>query len=397
MKILSLVYEYPPVGGGGATVARALNEALVQMGESVDVVTSAMPDLAREETVGGVHIHRAACWRRHRHYTTTLELATTLLPAYRLAAALIRKRRPDLIHVHFVFPSGILAYLLARRFGIPYVLTAHGSDIPGYNPDRFAIPHLVLRGLWRRIVRNAAAVTSPSDFLAGLIRRNLRVPIDIVPNGYSPENRPAAEKRNLVLVVSRLFPRKGVQHFIESVHKLQCDWEFVVAGDGPYMQTLRQMARNSHTSVRFVGFVDKNELHSLYQQARILVFPSIRENFPMVLLEAMDAGCAIITTDAEGCAEVVGSAGIVVKAGNPLEIRAALTRLMKDPQYRNEISSRALERVRLFRWEVIAQLYRAVFSRITKLPLTAPPPVPPAARAREPRARQRRLARERAS
>ena len=397
MKILSLVYEYPPLGGGGAAVAAALNETLVEMGESVDVVTSAMRGLAREETVRGVRVHRAACWRKHRHYTTTLELATTLLPAYRKAAALIRERRPDLIHVHFVFPSGVLAYLLSRRFGIPYVLTAHGSDIPGYNPDRFAIPHILLRSLWRRIVRNAAAVTSPSEFLAGLIRRHIDVPIDIVPNGYSPTFHPSREKRNLVLVVSRLFPRKGVQHFIESVRRLHNDWEFVVAGDGPYLESLKQLALESNDRIRFVGFVDKTTLHGLYQEARILVFPSIRENFPMVLLEAMDSGCAVITTDAEGCAEVVGDAGIVVKAGNPREIRAALTELMENAERRNQLSQHALERVRLFRWARIAGLYREVFSRVTKLPLLAPPPVPPGARSRELPTKEPQLARRQAS
>ena len=366
MKILSLTYEYPPIGGGGSVVASALNEQLVRAGHQVQVVTSAMPGLAETEVVRGVTVHRTVCWRRHRHFTTSLELATTLLPAYRRAAKVIEELRPDILHTHFVFPSGVLAWLLSRRYGIPYVLTAHGSDIPGYNPDRFGLLHALLKPVWRKIVASAAAITSPSRFLAELIQVNTRVPVEVVPNGFSPAIRPSVAKRNLVLVVARLFPRKGVQHFIEAAQSMSSDWEFVVAGDGPYMETLKHQAKSLNCPVRFVGFVDKTVLYGLYQEARIFVFPSLRENFPMVLLEAMDAGCAVITTDAEGCAEVVGDAGIVVQAGSPRQIRSALEHLMADPERRNELSRLARKRAQWFRWPRIADIYRLVFLSVTE-------------------------------
>ena len=98
---------------------------------------------------------------------------TTLIPAYRLASQLIEMERPDLIHVHFALPSGLVAYQLSRRFNIPYVLTVHGSDIPGYNPDRFTWSHRIAGPFWRRVVKGAAVVTSPSEFLARLLRQHL--------------------------------------------------------------------------------------------------------------------------------------------------------------------------------------------------------------------------------
>ena len=169
MKILSLTYEYPPIGGGGSNVAAAVNEELVRMGDDVTVLTSGMKALPAEETVEGVVVHRTACVRRHRHYTTAAELLTTLLPTYRRGAQLIRAIKPDVIHTHFILPSGPLARALSERFNVPYVLTAHGSDVPGYNPDRFGLMHQMLKPAWRRIVEGASSVTSPSRFLAGLI------------------------------------------------------------------------------------------------------------------------------------------------------------------------------------------------------------------------------------
>lgn len=364
MRILSLTYEYPPIGGGGGVVAAALNAALVAEGHQVDVVTSSMPDLDREEEVDGVHVHRTPCWRRHRHYSTAPELATTLWPAFSAANRLMVRQPPDVIHTHFVLPSGIVARALASKHDIPYVLTAHGSDIPGYNPDRFGFLHTLLAPMWRKVMRDAAAVTSPSRFLSGLIHRHLDVPVQIVPNGYHPGSVLGLPKRNLVLVVARLFPRKGVQHFIDAAAALGGDWELVVAGDGPYRGELQERATRAGAKVRFVGFLGRAELHSLYEQARIFVFPSIRENFPMVLLEAMDAGCAVITTDAEGCAEVVGDAGLVIGKGDPTALRTAMLALMSDEQRCEALSMLARDRALQFRWPRIGSQFGDLFATV---------------------------------
>jgi L-malate glycosyltransferase len=366
MRILSITYEYPPIGGGGGVVAAALNAQLVARGHTVEVVTSAMKGLPRADIVAGVSVHRARCWRRHRHYSTAPELLTTLPSMYALANQVIRRNPPDLIHAHFAMPSGVVARMLSVKHGIPYVITAHGSDIPGYNPDRFQVLHRLLTPAWRRVLRDASAVTSPSQFLADLINRSLSMPIRVIPNGYEPEMSIGRAKRNLVLVVARLFPRKGVQHFIDSVGALGTDWEMVIAGDGPYMGALRQRASQAQASVRFAGFLPKQELRGLYEEARILVFPSIRENFPMVLLEGMDAGCAVITTDAEGCAEVVGDTGIVIEKGSSGPLRAALLNLMSDAARCDELAQAAMERVKQFRWQRIALQFEEVFEGVIR-------------------------------
>jgi glycosyltransferase involved in cell wall biosynthesis len=297
-----------------------------------------------------------------------------------------------LIHTHFAFPSGLVARALSARHGIPYVLTAHGSDIPGYNPDRFGVLHRVLAPLWRGVMRNAAAVVSPSQFLAGLIRTHVDVQVQVIANGYNPDapSAPGLDghsseanlprpKRNLVLVVARLFPRKGVQHFIDSVAALGADWELVVAGDGPYLPELRARAASANARIRFAGFIGKAELRALYEEARILVFPSIRENFPMVLLEGMDAGCAVITTDAEGCAEVVGNAGVVIERGKSAPLRAALLELMNDPGRCETLGALAMARAERFRWPRIAGHYGSLFDAVARrVPLRSLALDPPA-------------------
>jgi glycosyltransferase involved in cell wall biosynthesis len=375
MRILTLSYEYPPIGGGGSVVASSLNEMLVHLGDEVEVVTSRMRGLADEELIEGVRIHRARCVRRYPHYTTTAELATTLLPAYWRAMRVAREFNPQLIHAHFAVPSGIVARAISKRFHLPYVLTAHGSDIPGYNPDRFQLAHRFLPAVWRRVLSDASVVTSPSHFLAGMIRDRIDLPVEIIPNGYSPAPRQGRAKRKLVLAVARLFPRKGIQHLIDALCGLDTDWEFIVAGDGPYMDTLRRQATQARVPIRFAGFLDRTALRALYEEASIMVFPSIRENFPMVLLEAMDAGCAIVSTDADGCAEVVADTAVTVRCADPVQIRAALERLMHDPRERESLARAARHRVRQFRWPVVADRYRRLFADVLGIEATLPPGV----------------------
>lgn len=366
LKILCVNYEYPPIGGGGASAARGLAESLVRSGHQVDCVTSRFQDLPEQDAVNGVSVHRVRCVRRNRHYTGLLELITQVLPSYRKALALTRAGNYDINHTHFIIPSGLTSYLLWKRTGLPYVITAHGSDVPGYNPDRFSFAHWLLQPLWHRIVANAAMVISPSEFLRDLILKQVDVPIEVIPNGADlPEALTPTIKRNQILVVARMFERKGVQYFLEAIRDLDTDWEVLIAGDGPYMGALKEQAKGVRPQVRFLGFIGRQDLDQIYAQTKIFVFPSIQENFPVVLLEAMHAGCAIITTDADGCAEVVGDTGLTTRVRSAVDIRQALDRLLQDEAEITRLGQKAMERVKLFSRERIAARHENVFQRLT--------------------------------
>ena len=90
---------------------------------------------------------------------------------------------------------------------------------------------------------------------------------------------------------------------------------------------------------------DSQELRDLYETAPLFVFTSEAEKFPIVLLEAMIAGAAIITTSGTGCAEVVGDAALLVPPKDPNAIRAALDKLIADPDLVARLGVAARERV----------------------------------------------------
>jgi glycosyltransferase involved in cell wall biosynthesis len=364
MNILCMNYEYPPVGGGGGTACKDLAERLAGFGHRIDVVTSAFENLPWEETVNGVRLHRVRCVRRRQHYVTTPEMLTQILSSRNEARRLMSQYRYALNHTHFIVPSGLASYLLWRETGLPYVITIHGSDVPGYNPDRFRFIHKLIAPVWRRILRNAACVVSPSRYLQGLLQQQIDLETEIIPNGidFPPARHP--RKENRILLVTRMFERKGVQFFLEAIRNLTTDWEISIAGDGPYLPRLRELARDMRPRIDFLGFIRGTQLTDLYHSAKVFVFPSCQENFPVVLLEAMSAGCAVITTSASGCAEVVEDAAIQVPPADPPALRRAVERVLHDDEEIERLSRRGLERVDRFRSETVARRYEQLFRRL---------------------------------
>jgi glycosyltransferase involved in cell wall biosynthesis len=373
VRILTLCYEFPPIGGGGSRVVSGLSSELVRTGHEVDLVTMRFGDQPRREVVDGVRVFRADCIRRSPSICSPPEMATYLARALPLAVGLARQNRYDLVHAHFVFADGVLAWALKRLTGLCYIITAHGSDVPGFNPDRFAIAHRLLRPAWQRVVAGAEAIVAPSANLATLIRRVRPAarPV-IIPNGIDPDAlRADRPRRRRILVVTRLFERKGVQYVLQALAGLPHDHEVHVVGTGPHLPALTALARELSLDVQFHGWLEpaSGQLAALYETATIFVFPSDVENFPMVLLEAMAAGLAIITTRGTGCDEVVGDTGILVDPGDVPALRAAIAALTRDPQ-RCEILGRAARQrlVSQFSWASVARRYAGLYRAVLNLP-----------------------------
>ena len=106
MRILTLSYEYPPLGGGGAKVVFGLSRELARLGHEIDIVTMGYGDLARQESSGGVTIHRLRQTRHDNTICHTSEMIRHELRALPTVLRLIKQNNYDLNHSHFIFPDG---------------------------------------------------------------------------------------------------------------------------------------------------------------------------------------------------------------------------------------------------------------------------------------------------
>lgn len=358
MRILMLNYEYPPLGGGAAPVTKSISEKLVELHHDVDVLTMGFQDLNKEELINGVHIIRVPSFRKNLVTCNTGEMVTYCCSVWKTLHALLKKNRYDINHTHFIIPTGIVSYLYKSQ--IPYIITAHGSDVPGYNPDRFGFQHIISRPIWRRVVTGSSCITSPSNYLKELIQQNTHYPrIQVIPNGINSDLYNPKEKENKILVVSRLLKRKGIQHVIEAMQGIR-DYQLVICGDGPYRYELEQKVKkmNLDNTVKFLGYVENEQLKREYETASIFILPSASENFPMVYLEAMASGCAVIASNDTGCPETVGDAGLFVQPGNVEGIHNTLSFLIQNDDLIKKLGVRGRNRVKNeFNWNTITKQY----------------------------------------
>ena len=360
MKILMLNHEFPPVGGGASPVTLELAAQLVRMEHSVDVVTMHWGDLPRHERLHGIEVYRTWSIRKKADISRTHELATYLPGALFKTLSLVKRNRHDVIHCHFIVPGGPLARVVGSLTRTPFLITCHGTDVPSHNPDRFVLMHTLISPAWRHIARTAGALVSPSAALRDSILRHCpQANVKIIPNGIHVEALAPVEKARRIVMCSRMFAFKGFQYAIAAIRDLELDWQVDVIGEGPYLSELKRLAQGSKTPITFWGWLDKEDpqFRKLFREGAIFVFPSEAENFPTVLLEALAAGMAIVTSDAGGCPEVVGEAGILIKPKDTEAIRDSVLRLVQSSDERARLSQAALARVQQFSWESIANRY----------------------------------------
>ena len=342
MNILVLNYEYPPLGGGAAPVCRDLVIALGQKGHQITVVTMGYPGLPEYEASDLVEIYRLKCLRKKEHSCMPWEQYTYILAAKQFLKEHLRTHHYDVCHAHFVIPTGPVAAWARRRFGIPYIITAHGSDVEGHNETTYIkVMHWLLRPVWRRTVSGAQVVAAPSDYLMKLMSRGLKNGNYVkIPNGLDIEkySSDSTEKKKCILLMGRMQITKNFQTVFRAVSMIPpdqwSDWQIDVLGDGPYMGTMQALCRELRidTRVHFHGWIENGSSGQLsfLQCSAVYISASHFENCPMAVLEAAAAGCRLLLSDIEGHRQFFrGSDELFFPADDAEKLAQALTRLLR--------------------------------------------------------------------
>lgn len=381
MNILILNYEFPPLGGGASPVSYEIGKELVRHGHVVHVLTMGRRGLPCEETVEGIRVHRVPALRAKVETCETHEMLTYVISAIVRLPRLLRRQRFDVVHCHFLIPTGPVALWLKRFYGLPFIVTAHGSDIPGYNPDRFTVEHHFTRPVIRAVLERAYAVTTPSAYLKNLIRRNVR-PYDVrvIANGSRDYWDGMRNGKKVIMAAGRFLPRKGFAKLLEAFRRVDhAGWKLLLVGDGPDRDRLKRLARGE-PNVHFTGWLrnDGPEYRYLLNEAQIFALPSNVESQGIAFIEAMSARCAILGSDATAVTETVpASVGYRV----PLESDGALERALSSLISDNHTRFRLLDEARRvyesrYRYEVIVDHYEQLLSAAARSHSRAVDPPP---------------------
>ncbi len=370
-RLLVLTYEWPPYGGGGGRAAYDIADELLRQDNSlsIDVLTSEPPFGQAIHVCSSQRgrVHTVSVGRLHVTRARIVELMQYIIRAYRYSVRTWKSSSFDLCHAHFLIPTGIVAYGLHRLWGIPYILTAHGSDIPGFNPEKFYFLHLFTRPILRRIVSGAQGVVFPSQYLAQLYMKQVGdIPVGkvhIIPNGIDTQMWCPEEKKPYSISTGRLVSRKGFLRVCQVVLDYADVYPLHIVGDGPLAERVSACAQESQGRVVFHGWCDRTspEYQSLVKQAAVFVLFSRFENMSISALEALSAGCVVIVGKGSGMQQLFGDAAYYVDTQSDDDLAHALALFAKDDTLRIEYQRRARARAcELFSLPVVARQYMSV-------------------------------------
>lgn len=278
----------------------------------------------------------------------------------------MRQLRPDVCHVNLRTPYacqyGLLAALLTR--GTRVVAVEH---LPLHSESRLR------RWFKRRTSRRLAAHVAVGEHVARLVEHDAGLPVGsiaVIRNGVPARRSDLSERLAqgpVVGSVGRLARQKGFDVLIDALALLP-GVTAVVVGDGEERASLERQAHEIGVSDRFrvTGWTDRVE--SFLGGFDVFVLPSRFEGFPLVALEAMQAGLAIVATDVGSVAEAVANeeTGLLVGSEDPASLAAAIQRLIDDSVLRRRLGERGREVwAAQFDAVTMASAYEALYGRLT--------------------------------
>jgi len=210
-----------------------------------------------------------------------------------------------------------------------------------------------------RILAEAGAVYCNSEFVRGRFLDGLAADggkVHVVPYGLDIAKLPVLPKERIVAFAGRIVREKGIVELIKGFALAAprlVGWRLVVAGEdrSGLLSGAELKADIAALGERLtlIGHVDHAGATALFARAEIAATPAIwREPFGRTTLEAMAAGCAIVSSGSGGSGEVLGDCGLIVESVTPTAIAAALITLAGDDARRRELQDRARRRAALF-------------------------------------------------
>ncbi|MCL4370893.1 MAG: glycosyltransferase family 4 protein [Chloroflexi bacterium] len=373
MKVLTLSDYYPPNTRGGADIAaERLSAELARQGHSVSVLTTvADKSQAVSDTVRGVQVRRIVS-----HYPAKLRNYMAVYNPMVLGnvADKIAEFRPDVVHAHNIHTHlSFHTLLVARRAGMPVVLTAHDhqlfccgkfdcSDpskavkVPASQCARCQrLRYFPLRNrlIQRALRRSGARVLAVSNALRDDLVANGTDPavVGVVHNGIDPASmevspehvqgfarRHALEGKKVVLFGGRVSHAKGIDQAVAALGKLPRDLNFVfmvLGSSEDYVSYILQLGHRLSVEDRtvFLPWMSGEDLKAAFSLSSVCLTPSLyREPFNLINIEAMALRKPVITTCFGGPPEVVvdGVTGYVLDPRDVDKMSARLLELLTD-------------------------------------------------------------------
>jgi glycosyltransferase involved in cell wall biosynthesis len=378
MDVVMLTSSFFPDVGGAEIAIVELSNALSKLGVNITIIA---PDKNQKYNnigsnwTGKLNVKRVKLVR--------------IFPFISMANALSKfGKNADIIHAHFLFPSGLAGFLHKKVFPKPCVVTMHGADIQIEKSVGYGLrldPRLDL--MIKLTLKTADALIAPSKLVAVEAMKSGASPLrtHVIPNGvnihkFNPSVNGDKVRKKLgikpedpvVLTLSRFHPKKGYQFLVKAIPlviRKHPETKFIFCGKGSEKEKIVNLVQSFGISenVIFTGFIDETNKPMYYAMSDIFVLPSLAESAGIVILEALASGKPVIASNTGNIAEIIhdGLSGILIRPEDPNQIAQAIIKYLEDQQLRQFGGKVGRARVvKNYSWEYVAKKTLALYEKL---------------------------------
>lgn len=379
LNVLMVNYEFPPMGGGGGTTTRFIAKYMARLGVNVTVVTAKPGDEDIVDHPDGFRINYVGPRKNKLSGTHIPELARYALTLIYYSKNIVKTIKPDLLHCFFTLPSGSFGLFCKKVFNIPYITSALGADVPGFNIGdwRLDVYHALTKWISRSIWNNSSFIVANSNSLKETCKKfDSRHNIEVITNGvdtdlFFPDTNKKNSDEVQLLFVSRLMPQKGIDTLIKACGILNQrnvrNYKLTVVGEGHLRELMFSLIKKYNLSerVNFLGWIDLEELPQIYRKADIFILPSVMEGMSSVTLQAMASGLPIVASRVKGFEEILEENvnGLTATYNNEEQFADAIEKLIKSPELREKMSKNSFKKSEQFSWDSIAKQYLGLYEK----------------------------------
>ncbi len=372
MQLRIGILGYPTIGGSGV-IASELGKMLAKRGHLIHFFSSSVP-FRLGQIDPNIFFHEVE----------VNQYAVFRYPPYELALAskiadVIEREQLDILHVHYAVPHAICAYLAKQFSGkdIKIVTTLHGTDITVLGYDS-TLTNAIKFG-----IENSNAATAVSEDLKRQTQTLLQTdfPIQTVYNFvdestyFKRDNEELkhdfqiSQDEKTIIHISNFRKVKRVPDVIHIFHKISqtLKAKLLLVGDGPerfaVSNVIDQLGLREH--VRFLG--KQENVAEILSICDLLLLPSEKESFGLVLLEAMACEVPVVATNIGGIPEVVvhNETGFLAEVGNIEEMANYSLQILQNDALHARFAQKGLERARThFHSEKIINEYESIYKQI---------------------------------
>jgi len=391
MKICFVERGYPRknYGGGAGTYIQLCAKELIKLGHKPFVITKSLDNKAREFNDEGIIVQEVSVKTWPWYFTKIPILGPILAKFFQIIEeGLAINKKIKNIHRQFGLDIVELAetpnFLYPLFIKIPYVVHLHGSSFTfkKYCQEKIIAEDKLQRYLEGAVIKRANAITSPSEFLKKEISWEFKIEPDkikVIPYPIDQKllliKKKEIKDPKIIFYAGRLEERKGIHILLEAIPLVTAKEPavkflfFGSEGDKNIREKIKTCLNNSNLAakVEFYPFTPKNKLLNYLAEADICVVPSLWDNSPNVIYEAMAAGKAVVATAVGGIKELIvdNQTGVLFSSYNSKTLAEKIIELLSNKEKREKISAKAKEEAaRRFNAELVTQERLKIYQHI---------------------------------